>query len=191
MTQSASLKQWRRRRTGRQPREAMRLHDGDHLARGRGARRLEHGCDLDGMMAVIVDDRDAVPCPRTGEAPLDAAKRLDPAANDVDRGAELVRDGDRGGGVQRVVPPRHRQGEPVDERRLARRAVADQHGKARHAAAHLDVEQAHVGLRVLAVGQDLPVLDPSDELLHRRDGRGTSRRSRRTAGSRQARRRRP
>ena len=56
---------------------AMRLHDRDHLALGRGARGAQHRGDLDGMVAVIVEDRDAVPFAGAGEAPLDAAERGD------------------------------------------------------------------------------------------------------------------
>ena len=35
--------------------EAMRLHHGNDLAAGGLPRRLQHGCDLDRVMAVIVD----------------------------------------------------------------------------------------------------------------------------------------
>ena len=57
-----------------QARVAVRLHDGDDLARGGGARGAQHGGDLDRMMAVIVDDGDAVDLAGLGEAPLDAAE---------------------------------------------------------------------------------------------------------------------
>ena len=45
---------------------AVRLHDGDHLAAGRGPRGFQDRADFDGMVAVVVVDRDAVPCPRCG-----------------------------------------------------------------------------------------------------------------------------
>ena len=146
----------------------MRLHDRDHLAARGRARRLEHGGDLDRMMAVIVEDGDAVPFARAGEAPLDAAEGADRLADDVDRGAELMGDRDRRGGVERVVAAGHRQREIVDIGRPAGRPVADQHGEAGDAAGQVDVEQPDVGLRVLAIGEDAPVLDPADQLLHRR-----------------------
>ena len=81
---------------------------------------------------------------------------------------ELVRDGDRRGGVERVVQARHRQHEILELDAHARAAVADEDAEARAAAALLDVHEAHVGLRVLAIGQDAPVLDPADEVLHDR-----------------------
>ena len=77
-------------------------------------------------------------------------------------------DGDRRGGVEGVVAAGHRQREIVDVGRLAGRALADQHREARDAAVQLDVEEADVGLRVLAVGEHAPVLDAADQLLHRR-----------------------
>ena len=49
-----------------QARVAVRLHHGDDLALGRFARGLEHRGDLDRMVAVVVDDGDAVPCRRRG-----------------------------------------------------------------------------------------------------------------------------
>ena len=57
-----------------QPRVAMRLHHRDHPAVGGLARRPQHRRDLDRMMAVIVDDGDAVPFAGAGEAPLHAAE---------------------------------------------------------------------------------------------------------------------
>ena len=49
-----------------QARVAMRLHDGDDRAGEGLARRLQHGGDLDRMVAVIVDDGGAVPLRRRG-----------------------------------------------------------------------------------------------------------------------------
>ena len=48
---------------------AVRLHDRDHLAGRRAARGVQDRADLDRMMAVVVEDRDAVPFPGAGEAP--------------------------------------------------------------------------------------------------------------------------
>jgi hypothetical protein len=48
------------------------------------------------------------------------------------------------------------------------RAVADEDAEARAAAALVDIDQAQVGLRVLAVGDDAPVLDAADEVPARR-----------------------
>ena len=64
-----------------QPGEAMRLHHGDDLAIGGFPRRPQHGRDFDRVMAVIVDDGDAVPFAGLGEAPLDAAEAGDRLAD--------------------------------------------------------------------------------------------------------------
>ena len=79
-----------------------------------------------------------------------------------------MRDRDRRRGVERVVAAGHRQRELVDIGRLAGLPVADQHVEAGDAAGEIDVEQPHVGLRVLAIGDDAPVLDAADQLLHGR-----------------------
>ena len=66
------------------------------------------------------------------------------------------------------MPAGHRQREVVDEGRAAGRPFADQHRKPGEPAGKVDVEQARVGLRILAIGQNAPVLDPPDQLLHGR-----------------------
>src|SRR5262249_19093592 len=58
--------------------EAMRLDDRDHLARGDRPPRLQYRRDLDGVVAVIVEDVDAVPRAGVGEASLDAAEAAEP-----------------------------------------------------------------------------------------------------------------
>ena len=57
-----------------QPRIAVRLHDGDHLSPGRLARGAQHGRDLDGMMAVVVENLHAVPFAGAGKTALHAAE---------------------------------------------------------------------------------------------------------------------
>ena len=94
-----------------QARVAMRLHDGDDLRLGRGARGAQHRSDLDRMMAVIVEDARRPSIRRSGEAALDAAKARERAADRVDAHAELMRDGDRRGGIERIVMAGHRQAE--------------------------------------------------------------------------------
>ena len=66
------------------------------------------------------------------------------------------------------MPAGHRQREVVDVGRAAGGPLADQHREPGEPAGKVDVEQAHVGLRVLAVGEDPAVLDAPDQLLHRR-----------------------
>ena len=61
---------------------------------------------------------------------------------------------------------RHRQCEIVDIGGPASRPLADQDGELCHPARHSDVEEPDVRLRVLAVCQHAPILDPADQLLH-------------------------
>ena len=105
---------------------------------------------------------------RAGEAPADAAKSGDRFADDVDRRAELVRDRDRRRRVERIVPARHRQREVIDEGGAAGRAITDQRRKSSDAAGEVDVHKAHIGLRILAVGQNAAVFDLADKFLHGR-----------------------
>src|SRR5580704_9940626 len=57
-----------------QPREPMRLHHGDDFALAGFPRRPQHRRDFHGMMAVIVDDGDAVPFAGAGKTPPHAAE---------------------------------------------------------------------------------------------------------------------
>jgi hypothetical protein len=86
----------------------VRLHHGDDLALARLARGSEHGRDLDRVMTVIIDDGNAVPCAGAGETPPHAAETGERQADDVVADAQLVRNCNRGRGVERVVPARHR-----------------------------------------------------------------------------------
>ena len=65
------------------PGVAMRLHDRDHLAPVAARAALQDRGDLDRMMAVVVEDGDAVPFPGAGEAPPDAPEGGDRLADDV------------------------------------------------------------------------------------------------------------
>src|SRR5215208_7067989 len=57
-----------------QPRVAVRLHHRDHLPVGRFPRRPQHGGNLHRMVAVIIDNRHAVPLAGAGEAPAHATE---------------------------------------------------------------------------------------------------------------------
>ena len=70
---------------------------------------LQHRRDLDRMVAVVVDDGDAVPFAGAREAPLHAAEARKRLADRVVGDLQLVRHRDRRGGVERVVAARHRQ----------------------------------------------------------------------------------
>ena len=73
-----------------------------------------------------------------------------------------------GGGVERVVPARHRQREILDLVQRPARAVAEHDGEQRRAAGVRDIDQPHVGLRIFAVGDDAAILDAADQFLHDR-----------------------
>ena len=77
----------------RRPREAMRLKRHDDAAIQR-ARRREHRGDLGRMMAVVVDDQNAVRLAAHLEPPLGAAELAEPGGNLLERQAELEPDGD-------------------------------------------------------------------------------------------------
>ena len=62
----------------------------------------------------------------------------------------------------------HGDREVLDRLRLAGHAVAAVDGEVRLAALERDVAVAHLRLRIAAVGDDAPVLDPGDERLHLR-----------------------
>ncbi len=129
-------------------------------------RRLQHRLDLHRMVSVVVEDVNAVPFADGREASLDAAEARKPLADVVGRDAELVRDGDRGSGVGHVVAPRHRQPQSIDRGRRAGLAVADHHVEQRDRAIRAHIGEAHVGLRVLAIGDDAAVLDAAHQRLH-------------------------
>ncbi len=151
-----------------EPRVAMRLHHGDDLA-GRGlARRAQHRLDLDGMVAVVVDDRDAVPFAGAGETPAHAAEILQRLADHRVGDAELMRDRDRRGGIERIVAPRHRQRQLLDLVHGLPGTVAEHDREARTPGVVIEIDEPHVGLRVLAIGDDAAVGDLADEALHRR-----------------------
>src|SRR5499427_7698064 len=112
---------------------AVGLHHGDHLALARLARGTQHGGDLHRMVAVVVDNRHAIPLAGAGEATSHAAKISKRRADGVVGDAELARDRDRGGGIERVVPSRHRQRQAVDFVHRLAGAIAEQNREARAA----------------------------------------------------------
>ena len=130
------------------------------------ARGLQHRLDLDRMVAVVVEDLDAVPRSGTREAALDAAEGRQALPDGVGRYAEFMRDRDRRRRVRHVVPAGHRQAQVGDRRLRAGLAVADGHVEQRRRAVHAMVAEAHIGLRVLAIGDDAAVLDAGDQRLH-------------------------
>jgi hypothetical protein len=127
---------------------------------------LRTGGDLHGVVAVIVEDQRAVPLAGPGEAPFDAAEAGQRLPDLRGGHTELAGDRNGGGGVQRVVPARHGQDEIVDLLGHRAGAVAELHLEAALATGEVDVEDAHVGLRILAIGDDAAVGDGADHVLH-------------------------
>src|SRR5260370_35051289 len=117
------------------------------------------------MMAVIVDHGDAVPLAGPGEAPLDAAEARDRLADRIVGKSQLVRDRDRRGGVERVVPSRHRQHETSDLMRHTGLAIAEHDIEAGTGAHRYQIDQARVDLRVFAKGDDRTTPDLATRVL--------------------------
>ena len=69
-------------------------------------------------------------------------------------GCTPARDRDRRGGVERIVAPRHRQGEIGNSVNLGAGAVAEHDGEARAAVGMFEPGEPHVGLGIFAVGDD-------------------------------------
>src|SRR5205807_2422961 len=72
------------------------------------------------------------------------------------------------GGIERVVPPWHRQRDVLDLMRGSAGRLTEGHREQRRAAGMRNIDKAHVGLRVLAVSNDAVVLDTTDQILHDR-----------------------
>ena len=146
----------------------MRLHDGDHPARAAIglARGAQDGGDLDRVMAVIVDHRDAVRLAGLGEAPLDAGEAAERTADGLVGQAHLLGDGDGGQRVLHVVLAEHRQAQVDDGARFVGRAVLDRDVEVGAAAVEPEVDGAHVGVGADAVGDDAAVGDARDQRLH-------------------------
>src|ERR1700746_1063422 len=87
----------------------MRLDDSDHPAGYDRPRRLKYGGDLDRMMAVIVDDRDAVPFAGLGKASAHAFEIVEAPAHRVIVEPHLLANSDRRERVLDVMFAEHRQ----------------------------------------------------------------------------------
>ena len=118
----------------RRPRVAVRLERDDDAAVER-ARRREHRRDLGRVMAVVVDDQNAVRLAAHLEAPLGAAELLQARGDPLERQAELQADRDGGQRVLQVVPAGHVQRQRAERRRgvgrIAAGADAPRDGRAR------------------------------------------------------------
>ena len=118
------------------------------------------------MMPVIVDDGHAIPCARAGEAPSHPAEFCKRFADPIVGNAKLVRDRNRRGGIKRIVPPRHGQPQAVDLMHRRTGPISEYDGEARFSRRMIKTGETHVGLRILAIGDDAPVGDLPDQKLH-------------------------
>ena len=85
----------------------MRLEGDDQPAPEALAGGAQRGADLLGMVTVVVHHQDVLLLALHLEAAVDAAELLERVGREPPRDAEIVRDGDGGEGVQRVVASRH------------------------------------------------------------------------------------
>ena len=126
-------------------------------------RRLEDGGDLDGMMAVVVEDLDAVPAAGVGEAALDPAEAGEASGNGALGYAQVMGDCNRRGCVLHVVLARHGDRQVFHHHRRGTVAALNQDRELRAAVDPVEVGIADVGLRARAVGDDAAVLDAADQ----------------------------
>src|SRR5258705_5284387 len=149
-----------------QPGEAMRLHHGNDLAVGGFPSRSQHRRDFNRMMAVVIDNGDAVIFAGFGEAPPHAAETCQRLSDGVVGKAKFVRNRDRGRGVERVVASRHRRNEIGDLMRGIGLAIAKRDLEAGTAAVWSEIDEPRVGLRDFAVGVDAAILVLAYDGLH-------------------------
>ena len=142
---------------------AVRLDHGDDAALAHLTRRLQHGGDLDRVVAVIVHDSHPVHHARRRKAALDPAEPGQTLADRLVGYVQLARHGDGGQGVGDIVPARHRQVQIVNPVRFA---VLDHHVEPGAVRPHLASLGPHHGLGIDAIGHQPPVIDRGDQLLH-------------------------
>ena len=92
-----------------QTRVPMRLVDCDHAALCGLAGSFQHGCNLNRMMPVVVDDRDPIHFTYAGEAPVYTSECGQCCADFIQLHAEVTRNRDSRERVRYVVIPRHGQ----------------------------------------------------------------------------------
>ena len=111
----------------------MRLHYGYDVSAFGLTGGFQRRDDLERIMGVIVDDRDAVPFADLGEAPIDAAK-LPSARRMVSIGyAQFARHRERGQRILHIVLARHRQAEIFEARFDALEPIGEHHVEMRGA----------------------------------------------------------
>ena len=102
----------------------MRLTDCNHATLHALTRSGEHSANFNGVVAIIVDDRNAAHFANLGEAPLDAAKASKALGYPRVINIHFKRNRNRGKRILDVVPPRHWQTNAINH---ARRSIARTH----------------------------------------------------------------
>ena len=126
----------------------MGLDNRDHLAGARFARCCQGRPDLDGVVAVVIDHRDATDLTGLGEAPLNTAEAVERLSDDVVMNLELIGDRDRCERVQHIVRPGM----------AARNASKGARHLPRDRIAQLDIEDGAIGIEHWVQRLDVGVL---------------------------------
>ena len=104
---------------------AVRLHDGDDIARASLACSLEDRGDFNGVVAVVIDDGDAARLACLGKAALDTFEVQERAAQRLFVYVHLHADGDGGKRVLNIMLPQHRQAERAEAARALAVTIGD------------------------------------------------------------------
>src|SRR5439155_26269967 len=126
----------------------------------------EDGADFGRVVSVIIDDDRAVRLPDIREAALDALETFEPGNDCIVQYAELDGDSDCRQSVLNIVAP----GDRHMERKRSALAVAAENDGIELAAARdwNHIIGANIGQGREAEGDDAPVADAADDVLHLR-----------------------
>ena len=147
----------------RQTGVAVRLDDGDDVSLEHFPRRLKDRGDLDGMVGVVVDDRDAACFPGTGKTPPHPGKAGQGVPHLVVVNAEFPGHRDGGERVGDVVAAPHRQVEVDQGSRRMCPAVSEHGIEAVTCPGEAQSGPAHIRLGAQSVGDDAAIRHPSDD----------------------------
>ncbi len=118
------------------------------------------------MMAIVVINIDAVPCPHMREATLDAAKPFERLADHRFTDTHLPRRADGREAVEHIVTTGHGQRQAGHLVHLARLAVSQGHIECVLTFFHARIGSANISLRAGAVCDDATITHATDQRLH-------------------------
>lgn len=142
------------------PRVAMGLHHGDQPAAPDLSCRTQDRRDLDRVVAIVIDDRDATHDSGLGEAPAHATELRQRLYGNGVCDPHLVGDGIDRQGVLHVVQAEHREARVDDTASFLVMAIGDYDVENRPVSRHAHVLGTHVGNRVHSVGDQASIRDP-------------------------------